>query len=93
MSWTSVDQDLCTQCNICIDKIQRLSNIEVWNDVTHASTVWFRASVETARKDGPPPLSRAILMGPEFPIKAGNVLRSLEEDRLRVVQAILTLGF
>jgi SAM-dependent methyltransferase len=64
---------------------------EVWNDVTEASTAWFRAAMEKAMKDGPPPLSRGILMGPEFPIKVGNVLRNLEEDRLRVVQAILTL--
>lgn len=64
--------------------------IEVWNDVTQASTDWFRAAMEKAMKEGPPPLSRGILMGPEFPIKAANVLRNLEEDRLRVVQAILT---
>lgn len=66
--------------------------IEIWNDVTRESTVWFRAAVEKAMKEGPPPLSRAILMGPEFPIKAANVLGNLEEDRLRVVQAVLTLG-
>jgi ubiquinone/menaquinone biosynthesis C-methylase UbiE len=65
--------------------------IQVWNDVTRAMTDWFRAAREKAMKDGPPPLSRGILMGPEFPIKAANVLRSLEEDRLRVVQAISTL--
>lgn len=65
--------------------------IEVWNDVTQASKDWFRAAMEKAMKEGPSPLSRGILMGPEFPIKAANVLRNLEEDRLRVVQAILTL--
>jgi SAM-dependent methyltransferase len=65
--------------------------VELWNDVTRASTEWFRATMEKAMKDGPPPLSRGILMGPEFPIKAANVLRNLEEDRLRVVQAVLTL--
>ena len=65
--------------------------VEVWNDVTQDATNWFRAAMEKAAKEGPPPLSRGILMGPEFPIKAANVLRNLEEDRLRVVQAILTL--
>ncbi len=65
--------------------------IDVWKDVTQASMDWFRAAMEKAMKEGPPPLSRGILMGPEFPIKAANVLRNLEEDRLRVVQAILTL--
>ena len=47
--------------------------------------------MEKTRKEGPPPLSRGILMGPEFPIKAANVLRNLEEDSLRVIQAVLTL--
>jgi ubiquinone/menaquinone biosynthesis C-methylase UbiE len=65
--------------------------IDVWKDVTQASTDWFRAAMEKTRKDGPPPLSRGILMGPEFPIKAANVLRNLEEDRLRVIQAVLAL--
>jgi len=65
--------------------------IEVWKDVTQASTDWFRAAMEKAMKESPPPLSRGILMGPEFPIKAANVLRNLEEDRLRVVQAIMTV--
>jgi SAM-dependent methyltransferase len=65
--------------------------IEAWNDVTQASTDWFRAAMEKAMKEGPPSLSRGILMGPEFPIKAANVLRNLEEDRLRVIQAVLTL--
>jgi hypothetical protein len=65
--------------------------VEVWNDVTRAARDWFRAAMEKTLKEGPPRLSRGILMGPEFPIKAANVLRNLEEDRLRLVQAILTL--
>ncbi len=62
----------------------------MWNDVTRSSADWFRAAMEKTMKEGPPPLSRGILMGPEFPIKASNVLRNLEEERLRVVLAILT---
>lgn len=65
--------------------------IQVWNDVTRESAVRFRGALEKAMKHGPPPLSLATLMGPESSVMAGNVLRSLEEDRLRVVQAILTL--
>jgi len=64
--------------------------IEVWNDVTQESTIRFRGALEKAMKHGRPLLSPGILMGPEFPVKAGNVLRNLQEDRLRVVQAILT---
>jgi SAM-dependent methyltransferase len=65
--------------------------IEVWNDVTGESTLWFQGALDKAREHGPPPLSLATLMGPEFPVKAGNVLRNLKEDRTRVVQAVLTL--
>ncbi len=65
--------------------------IEVWNDVTPESKLRFRGALEKAKKCGPPPLSLAALMGPGFPIMAANVLRSLEEDRLRVVQAVLSL--
>jgi SAM-dependent methyltransferase len=65
--------------------------IEVWKDVTQASRDWFRAAMEKTRKEGPPPLSRGLLMGPDFPIKAANVLRNLEEERLTVVQAVLML--
>ncbi len=65
--------------------------IEAWNDVTRESTDWFRGALEKAMLRGPSLLSPGILMGPEFPIKAANVLRNLEEDRLRVVQALLRL--
>jgi SAM-dependent methyltransferase len=66
--------------------------IEVWNDLTHESTVRLREALEKAMKQGPPALSLATLMGPTFPMMAGNVLRNLEEDRLRVVRAILILA-
>jgi ubiquinone/menaquinone biosynthesis C-methylase UbiE len=73
-------------------KLERAGfGIQAWNDVTRASADWFRAAKEKARKEGPPPLSRGILMGPTFPIKVANVLRNLEEDRLRVIQAVLSL--
>jgi SAM-dependent methyltransferase len=64
---------------------------EVWEEVTREVTLWFRGALEKAMNRGPAPLSPGILMGPEFPAKAGNALRNLEEDRLRVVQAVLTL--
>ncbi len=65
---------------------------EVWKDVTDEATGLLRAALEKAMTDGPAPLSVGILMGPEFPIKVGNVLRNLEENRIRVVRAVLTLN-
>lgn len=65
--------------------------VELWDDVTRESTLWFQGVLDKVREHGPPPLSLATLMGPAFPVKTGNVLRNLLEDRTRVVRALLTL--
>jgi ubiquinone/menaquinone biosynthesis C-methylase UbiE len=83
-------------CLVSLGEIQNLLQkagfrIDVWNDVTQESAVQFRRALEKSMKNGPPPLSLATLMGPKSPVMAGNVLRSLEEDRLRVVQSVLRL--
>lgn len=64
---------------------------EAWSDVTEQAAGLLRAAFEKAMAAGPALLSPGLLMGPEYPIKVGNVLRNLEENRLRVVQAVLTL--
>ncbi len=81
---------------ISTDEARRLHlaagfRIKVWNDVTRESTARFRRALEKVAEKGPPPISLATLMGPGFSTMAANVLRSLEEDRLRVVQAVLVL--
>lgn len=60
-----------------------------WRDVTEPSLEWFRTVVESMQSrpaDAPPPLGLNLLMGAETPIKAANVVRNLEEDRITVVQ-------
>lgn len=62
-----------------------------WNDVTEPSLEWFQGVVESMADqpdDAPPPLGLNLLMGAETPVKARNVVRSLEEDRIRVVQGV-----
>lgn len=62
-----------------------------WRNVTGPSLEWFRNVVESMRSrpaDAPPPLGLNLLMGAETPIKAANVVRNLEEDRIAVVQAV-----
>ena len=62
-----------------------------WRDVTGPSLEWFRDMVESMQSrpaDAPPPLGLNLLMGAETPIKAKNVVRNLEEDRIAVVQAV-----
>ncbi|MFW6201889.1 MAG: SAM-dependent methyltransferase [Gemmatimonadota bacterium] len=63
-----------------------------WNDVGDAGLAWFRARVEAAAgrpPDAPPPLGLNILLGESTPVKVENVIRNLEEDRIRVVMAAL----
>jgi len=38
--------------------------------------------------DAPPPLGLNLLMGADTPIKAANVVRNLEEERIAVVQGV-----
>jgi hypothetical protein len=65
-------------------------------DVTQISLDWIRgviASMPPPDPGGPhPPLGLQLIMGPDAQQKAKNVLRNLEEDRLRVVQAVMALG-
>nr|NIM41480.1 SAM-dependent methyltransferase [Hydrogenophaga sp.]NIN55726.1 SAM-dependent methyltransferase [Hydrogenophaga sp.]NIO51889.1 SAM-dependent methyltransferase [Hydrogenophaga sp.]NIO90109.1 SAM-dependent methyltransferase [Hydrogenophaga sp.]NIQ62426.1 SAM-dependent methyltransferase [Hydrogenophaga sp.] len=41
------------------------------------------------RDAGPAPLGLHLLMGESAAVKFGNVLRNLEDDRIRVAQAVL----
>jgi SAM-dependent methyltransferase len=62
-----------------------------WRDVTGPSLEWFRdvvASMRSRPADAPPPLGLNLLMGAETPIKAANVVRNLEEERIAVVQGV-----
>lgn len=58
-----------------------------WRDVSTASLEWFRdvvATMESMPNDAHP-LGLNLLMGEETPVKARNVVRSLEEDRVAVL--------
>ena len=65
--------------------------VTAWRDVTGASLEWFRDVVESMQSrpaDAPPPLGLNLLMGTETPIKAANVVRNLEEERIALVQGV-----
>jgi SAM-dependent methyltransferase len=62
---------------------------ESWEDVSAPSREGLREALSRIAKRGPPPLSLATLMGPEFPLMARNLLASLEEDSLRVLQGVV----
>jgi SAM-dependent methyltransferase len=63
-----------------------------WHDLSDASRDWGRRTRETAQKAAEagdrPPLSPKLFLGPEFPVMIGNYMKGLEEDRVRVIQAV-----
>lgn len=62
-----------------------------WRDVSSESLEWFRDVVAALRSrpaDAPPALGINLLMGAETPSKVTNVVRSLEEERIRVVMGV-----
>lgn len=66
-----------------------------WRDVTEPSLEWFRAMVRRMADrpaDAPPPLGLNVLLGADAPIKVRNVVRNLEEERIRVVEAVFRRG-
>ena len=63
--------------------------VETWKEKTRAAKEWFRGASERIAREGPPPLGLATLVGPDFSVKAKNLLRNLDEERVRVCQAVL----
>jgi SAM-dependent methyltransferase len=63
-----------------------------WRDLSDDCRLWGRQTRETARKAAEagerPPLSPRLFLGPDFPVMIGNYMKGLEEDRVRVIQAV-----
>jgi SAM-dependent methyltransferase len=65
-----------------------------WRDVTPASLEWFQKVLTNMRArpaDAPPPLGLNLLMGATTGQKAVNSTRNMEEDRIRIIQGVLTI--
>ncbi len=60
-----------------------------WEDKSKASIAFFKTSQRRIRTKGLLPVGLHLLMGDDASTKFGNVLRSLEEGRVRVVQAVM----
>ncbi len=59
-----------------------------WEDKTRHSLNWFSETTERIKQSGPPPLGTHLLMGGTAATKFGNVMSSLQEGRLVVIQAL-----
>jgi SAM-dependent methyltransferase len=60
-----------------------------WEDKTNASVAFFQAALKRMRTDGLMPVGLHLLMEKDAAAKFANMLRNLEEDRVRVVQALM----
>jgi SAM-dependent methyltransferase len=60
-----------------------------WHDETASSAAWFRATQERAAGSAPPVLGIHVLFGDSFAEMGRNLLRNMDEGRIRVVRAVL----
>jgi SAM-dependent methyltransferase len=58
-----------------------------WADLSAPSLAWFRERVSRA-VSAPPPLGLHLLLGEDFGAMFVNQVRNLEEERIRVIQAV-----
>jgi len=65
-----------------------------WRDVTSPSLKWnqqLAANMANRPADGPPPLGLNLLMGANTGVKVKNMMRNMEEDRIKVIQGVMEL--
>ena len=59
----------------------------LWRDDTQTALEWSKAAMGNSPPGGP---NLAVVMGPDFPAKTGNLARNIRENRLGVLSAVLT---
>ena len=63
-------------------------NIASWRDTTEVGLAWFKEKSAHFKKHGRPALGYHLLLGDDFLQMARNQLRSLKENRMRLLQVI-----
>jgi SAM-dependent methyltransferase len=63
-------------------------SIRSWGDKSQQSLEWFTAVGEKLKKGGRPPLGLHLLMGENAKIKSQNLVRNLQEGKIRIIQAV-----
>src|SRR5262245_13944660 len=64
----------------------------VWHDSTQEALEQQLARAKGLESGSLPPLGLHIVIGPEFPTVTRNMLRNLQEDRIRLFNAVLARG-
>ncbi len=60
-----------------------------WEDKTEASAAFFEQALQRLPTEEQPMVGLHLLMGQNAPTKFANMLRNLQENRVRVVQAVM----
>ncbi len=63
--------------------------VVAWHDPTRESLEQAIARAKAAEDGALPPLGLHILIGPNFPTVSKNMLRNLQEERIKLVNAVL----
>jgi len=72
------------------EKLERAGfRVVAWHDPTPESLEQALARAKALETGSLPPLGLHILIGPNFPIVSRNMVRNLEEARIRLINAVL----
>jgi len=72
------------------EKLERAGfRVVAWHDPTRESLEQALARAKALETGSLPPLGLHILIGPNFPTVSRNMLRNLEEARIRLINAVL----
>ena len=59
-----------------------------WRDKSQQSLEWFSAVGEKLKKEGRPMLGLQLVMGENARLKSQNLVRNIQERRIRIIQAV-----
>ena len=59
-----------------------------WVDTSRATLDWFQHRQQAVERSGLPALGPQLVLGPAFAEMSRNIVRNLEEDRVRIVKAL-----
>ncbi|MBW2368888.1 MAG: class I SAM-dependent methyltransferase [Deltaproteobacteria bacterium] len=62
--------------------------IDSWEDTTAKSLAWFQAVSRKRKSPGRSSLGLHLLLGETAPIRVANLIKNLQDQRIRVVQAV-----
>ena len=72
------------------EKLERAGfRVVAWHDPTRESLEQALARAKALETGSLPPLGLHILIGPNFPAVSRNMVRNLEEARIRLINAVL----